>query len=706
MSGRAPWLIQAAQYGNLLVRRFRPSAQLAQRQGLVTAAYRADIDGLRAVAVVPVVLFHVGAPIFTGGFVGVDVFFVISGYLITSIILPEIDAGRFSIAAFYERRIRRIFPALIAVLIFCAALGFVILAPSDYRTLGQSIVATTTFVSNIFFWRQANYFAAPASENPLLHTWSLSIEEQFYLFYPLLLLFVSRQRGNRIVIVIIACLLSFLAGAVLVFFKPSATFYLGPTRAWELLIGGLIALVGPSNYPNKNLNHYAALLGTAFVVFSMLVYSSSTKFPGTAALLPVVGTALIIWSGQREPTFVHRLLSLPPLTAVGKASYSLYLWHFPLIAFASYVELMGLDGRTKAAICLISLIISFLSLRYVERPFRYSSRSGGIGRPIPVALSGMAIACGFGLLIEFNGGIPTRLDAASTAYLDTEQDKDRHHMECMTLERRIINPTAACKLGSLASTPHVLVWGDSHAVVTASALEESARNNESSFLLAASVDCPIGIGFEIDSNIGSELAASPDYQHCAEYNREMLHLAETDPNITSVVLSSRWTNWRVGEAGSAAEARVDIRLRDAGGTARSAAENKEIFTRGFEALLRALTKAEKTVWVVGPVPEPSFRVPKALYVEHLGLDHTDLDIPLIAFMRKNQFILSFFSDMKVKYPIKFIWPHLALCSDTNCPVSELGQPIFFDDNHLSLLGAHKTSLLYDQIFREFARASR
>jgi len=672
----------------------------------VTAAYRADIDGLRAVAVIPVVLFHVGAPVFPGGFVGVDVFFVISGYLITSIILPDVDKGQFSIAAFYQRRVRRIFPALIAVILFCTVVGFVLLTPSDYRTLGQSIVATTFFVSNIFFWRQANYFAAPASENPLLHTWSLSIEEQFYLFYPLLLVFISRQRGTRIAIISIACLLSFSAGAVLVFFKPSATFYLSPMRAWELLVGGLIAMAGPASQQKRYLSHYGALMGVALIGCSMLVYSSSMKFPGAAALLPVLGTALIIWSGQREPTVVHKFLALSPLTAVGRASYSLYLWHFPLIAFASYVELTGLNWRTKAAICVTSVIISFLSLLYVELPFRHASPSVGIRKPVSVALTGMAIACVLGLFIELSGGVPARLDEASVTYLDAELDKDRHHMECMTLEQRTIRPTEACKLGSTSASPHVLLWGDSHAVVTGSALEEAARKNNSSFLLAASVDCPIGIGFEIDRNIGSALAANPGYQHCGEYNREMLHFVEANPDITTVVLSSRWTNWRVGEPGSPSEAEVDIRLRDAGGTASSAEENKRFFAKGFESLLRALTAAEKTVWVVGPVPEPSFRVPKALYVQHIGLDQTDLDIPLAEFLRKNQYVLALFADMQRKYPIRFIWPHLSLCGDASCPVSELGRPIFFDDNHLSILGAHKTSSLYNEVFRKFTPASR
>src|SRR3984893_9141782 len=379
-------------------------ARFAQREGLVTATYRADIDGLRAVAVVPVVLFHIGAPVFPGGFVGVDVFFVISGYLITSIILPDIDARRFSIVKFYERRVRRIFPALIVVLIFCGVVGFILLTPSDYKTLGESIVATILFVSNIFFWRQTNYFAAPASESPLLHTWSLSIEEQFYVFYPLILILVSRWTKARITVISLICVISFTAGAVLVFFKPSATFYLGPTRAWELLIGGLIALASTHNCALGKLNQYLALSGIALIIFSVLAYSSSMRFPGAAALLPAVGTALIIWSGQNETTIIHRLLSLPALTAVGRASYSLYLWHFPIIAFASYVELTGLHWQAKTTICLVSLAASFLSLRYIELPFRLPSKPSSVRKPVRAALCGMAIAFGFGALIKINGG--------------------------------------------------------------------------------------------------------------------------------------------------------------------------------------------------------------------------------------------------------------------------------------------------------------
>jgi SGNH domain (fused to AT3 domains) len=436
----------------------------------------------------------------------------------------------------------------------------------------------------------------------------------------------------------------------------------------------------------------------------MITYSSSTRFPGMAALLPAMGTALIIWSGRSEQTVVHRFLGLSAISAVGKASYSLYLWHFPLIAFVSYVDLGGLSWTTKAGLCLASLIISFLSLNYVELPFRQLSPSTGLRRPVRVALSGMSIACALGVMIEVGGGFPSRLDQTSATYLDAEIDKDRHHMECMSQESRIVSPELACRLGATDTSPHVLLWGDSHAVVTGSAMAEAAERNHASLLLVASVDCPIGIGFGIDPTVGSSLAANPGYQHCEQYNEEMLRFVESNGEINAVVLSARWTNWKIGEPGSASEAPVDIRLRDAEGTAKTPEANKQIFVQGLTSLLQALKAARKTIWVVGPLPEPSFRIPRALFVEHIGLDRTDLDIPVSEFQRKNRFIVSTFADLQQKFPIKMIWPHLALCDDRKCPVSAKGKPVFFDDNHLSLKGASETSFLYDKIFQTLKQA--
>lgn len=661
--------------------------------------YRPDIDGLRAVAVVPVVLFHAGASIFGGGYVGVDVFFVISGYLITSIIASEIDVGSFSIAIFYQRRIRRIFPALIAVLLFCITVGYFILTPRDYQNLGESILAASLFVSNIFFWKATGYFSAPSSEMPLLHTWSLAIEEQFYVFFPIFLYILSRYFSrvrNRAVIAV--CVASFVVATILINYKPSATFFLGFSRAWELLIGCLIALGAIRPVRSAVVNYASALFGLVCVVVPMFMYSASTTFPGVSALPPVVGTGLLIWSGQNR-TPIHSLLSTRPFVAIGKASYSLYLWHFPLLAFGKYLTLRQVGAYTTAAICVASLTISFLSLQFIERPFRRPSRPVRVGRLVTVAVTVMVLVTISGGAVYFNNGLPERLDAAAKQLIAAEDDVHKHHLECMSVER-IVTPQHACHLGAGNAVPSVLLWGDSHAAVTATALQFAAARHGASFLFAASVDCPIGIGFSISIRGAPAFVNTPGYKYCGHYNADMLKLALQNQNIKTVVLSSRWTNWRIGEPGALDEKPVDIRLKDSAGAAISAQDNKRIFAAGFESLIKRLTAAGKTVWIVGPIPLPNVRVPQALFVKRFGLVKLKLDINYNAFQAQNAWILSFFERVARDYPVQFIWPDVALCHQGVCKVSDEGRPLYFDDNHLSVFGAEKTSYLYDVIFMQ------
>jgi peptidoglycan/LPS O-acetylase OafA/YrhL len=664
--------------------------------------YRADIDGLRAIAVVPVVLFHAGVSGFSGGFVGVDIFFVISGYLITSIISLEIDDKRFSIFSFYRRRIRRIFPALIVVVSFCIIAGYILLTPNDYESLGQSVIATALFISNLFFWQHTNYFEAPVSENPLLHTWSLAIEEQFYLFYPFILILISTYiRTARTVVIASFGLVSFIVCALMVNYKPSATFYLGPTRVWELFIGGLIALGAMPRITSLIFASVIAISGLSLIIFSVLFYSQSTRFPGLTALAPVLGATFLIWSGMNRRTFIHYLLATRPLKEVGKASYSLYLWHFPLIAFASYSVIGAPSLVVRISLCIAAVVISFISLRFVEQPFRSSVRLESVDKLVLSALLSMALICGIGVVIAVSGGVRGRMDSASIRILDAEEDKYRHHIECMSLGSKIVPPDEACELGYLGAVPHLLLWGDSHAMVTATALEQSAKSHKAAFLFAASVDCPIGLNFSIDPDTGPPFVSTAAYRYCGEYNKQMIKLALGNPGIQAVVLSSRWTNWRIGEPGAKSENPVDIRLRSAEGVAKSPLENRSIFFSGFEALVKILTESGKTVWIVGPLPEPLSRIPKALYVEHFGLDDTNLNVSAREFRRRHKVIMAEFARLAATYPVKFIWPHRVLCDKLQCRVVDDGKPLFLDDNHLTVYAARKTSSLYDEVFDDF-----
>ena len=369
--------------------------------------YRAEIDGLRALAVLPVILFHAGFSWFSGGYVGVDVFFVISGYLITTIIIAELAEGRFSLTVFYERRARRILPALFFVMLFSTLFALLWLAPSELKDFGQGLIAVSTFWSNVLFWQQSGYFETAAELNPLLHTWSLAVEEQFYIFFPLLLLLAWRISLKFVCLMLVVIfVLSISAAQWGVYQSPSAAFYLLPMRAWELLIGSAIALYLRFNRPldSRLANEAISLLGLAMVVFAIVAFDQTTPFPGVYAVLPTLGTALLILCATPSTT-VCKVLSLKPLVALGLISYSAYLWHQPVLAFARYRLSADLPDFLLLALCLLAVAMAWLSWRYVEQPFRDKDR---FSQKFIFQTSVLVIAslCGMGFwLHQSDGGL-------------------------------------------------------------------------------------------------------------------------------------------------------------------------------------------------------------------------------------------------------------------------------------------------------------
>jgi peptidoglycan/LPS O-acetylase OafA/YrhL len=349
--------------------------------------YRADIDGLRAVAILPVVLYHAGVTALGGGFVGVDVFFVISGFLITSLVVEEIDRGDFSIASFYERRARRILPALFVMLAVTLVIGALVLLPMDFQALTRSAVAATLFWSNVHFWQTASYFDYGSGLKPLLHTWSLAVEEQFYIGFPALHLLVARFRAPRRALLAAIFLASLALSIWGVTRYPEATFYLAPTRVWELLAGALVALglLPPIRAPF--VREAAGLVGAAIIAWCVLTYDDATPFPGLAALWPCLGAVLII---HARGSAVSRLLALRPFVFIGLLSYSLYLWHWPVIVFARYQGyFLGTPAQTLAVIA-ASTLLALLSWRFVEQPVK--ARRVFATRPAVFRGAGLAAA--------------------------------------------------------------------------------------------------------------------------------------------------------------------------------------------------------------------------------------------------------------------------------------------------------------------------
>ncbi|HCJ48436.1 MAG TPA: acyltransferase [Microbacterium sp.] len=337
------------------------------------AKYLPHVDGIRALAVLPVVLFHLGAQWIPGGFVGVDTFFVISGYLITGILWREMDpepgdTRRFSIWVFYQRRALRILPALVIVLAATVVMSALVQTPGAQASLGMQVLAATLFVSNFYFWQNEDYFAADPSSLPLLHTWSLAVEEQFYLIFPLLLLVVARWMKKRVLVVLTAVIaLSLLASIFVTSTEPGTAFYLLPTRAWELGAGALLA-VWQMRRRGTASNPWIASAGLALVIASVFLIDKSMPFPGTVAIAPVLGAVLLI--GWARATWVGRVLELKPLLYVGKISYSLYLWHWPVIVFWRTVTGNALDPIEMAGLFAASFLLAAASTAFVERPFR------------------------------------------------------------------------------------------------------------------------------------------------------------------------------------------------------------------------------------------------------------------------------------------------------------------------------------------------
>lgn len=330
--------------------------------------YRSEIDGLRALAVLPVMLFHAEFAGVSGGFLGVDIFFVISGYLITRIILEDVSRGTFSISRFYERRARRILPALFCIILMTIACAWAWMLPAQYAVFARSLIAMIFFVPNLFFWRESSYFAADAAEQPLLHTWSLGVEEQFYLLFPLAILLLWRfGKRSTTLMLLIAAFVSFALCEYASRMMPSANFFLLPTRAWELMIGALCAFAHHEHAPRKQ--NLLALLGLGFIILSFITFGEQMRLPSAYTLLPVLGTALIILYATSD-SWVGHALSLRPVVMLGLISYSAYLWHHPIFAFARIFNMHESTSFTLLALIGAALLLAALTWYFVEQPFR------------------------------------------------------------------------------------------------------------------------------------------------------------------------------------------------------------------------------------------------------------------------------------------------------------------------------------------------
>jgi peptidoglycan/LPS O-acetylase OafA/YrhL len=629
--------------------------------------HRSDIDGLRALAVIAVVLFHVGIASVSGGFTGVDVFFVISGYLITGIILKDIAGDRFSIAYFYERRVRRILPALIAVLVAAAIASYVLLPPQEFREFGESLIATALFSSNVLFWRQSGYFRAPAEMKPLLHTWSLAVEEQFYLFYPLFLWLISRYFSKRFRLTLLAVLGLSLALSIWgVRHFQNATFYLSPSRAWELLLGGLLAIPALPPLRHRRTANALAIFGLVLILYGFLMLSRTSLFPGLSALYPTIGTALIIYSGAETRTLVSRFLSLRPVVFVGLISYSLYLWHWVLIVLAKYYFApRPLNGGEIAALLAASLVMAALSWRFIENPFRGRKHLIASRRLLFAAAAAFSMAvAGFGAAVYLRQGVPSRFGDDVVVLLQGKEDYWPRRTECAG---RI------CQVGDQGATPTFILWGDSHASAIAPALERLAIARGKSGFVAWSRACAPVLGLRRYDEQNPE--------DCDHFNSSVLSFIKAE-HIRTVFLHARWALNAEGTRYKQ-EPGVPALLT----ASRSPVENYSEFDKRFRATLEQLRQIPTNVVIIASVPEVGVDVPSMLARDRIHGARIDFAPSYSDFMERQARAFATLARAAESYGAQVIYPHETLCDQSSCLVETGKYPMYIDDNHLSTHGA-------------------
>lgn len=652
-------------------------------------SYRPEIDGLRAVAIISVVLFHAGIFGFRGGFVGVDIFFVISGYLITSILLRDLEAGTFSLVAFWERRMRRILPILFVVMITVLGAGYYFLLFQDeLLDLGQSAFAQSVFLSNVFFLRGHGYFEASADTFPLLHTWSLSVEEQFYVLFPIVLLAVfSFWRRWMFPIMSVLALVSLGVSMYLVDILPgnnfsipflpdfwkgttnlTAGFYLLHSRAWELLLGSVVAISAVSIQ-----SHWRAeavsLCGLGAILYSVINFTSDTPFPGVMALIPTLGSAAIIVGTTSMRTSVYKLLSWRGSVWVGAISYSLYLWHWPILVFSDVL----LKERTlpqTLGLIVLAVVVSWITYQFVETPFR-KKVVWGRRNVIASGLASLTLVALLGLSLRYVD-IQSRIPAYATDLVSESFKKNQKFRECHDVHER-----GECLLGVADGNtqPSFVLWGDSHAAPLLERVDTLLRENHMAGMYFSYPGCSHIVG----------VSSSPKVEAC-EKMKEAAWAYIEEHDIKTILLASGWSIYtRLGPE----ESRVNL-IVDEDSKEVTVAESKRVFREHLTAMIETMHEAGRQVFVLKQVPfQEHLDVRKAFYMS-LHDHHTSSFSPqsFQAHEEYNHFSDAFFDMLEERGLITTLNPADLLCTrEAGCVAVIRDRIIYEDKGHINGLGA-------------------
>ena len=657
-------------------------------------SFREDINGLRAWAVISVIFYHFGITGFSGGFVGVDVFFVISGFLMVGIIVnalekPErVKPAKF-ILNFYLSRAWRIIPALLVLCLVLVIAGWFFLPPLEYKALGTHAISALGFFSNIEFWREAGYFDSESHDKLLLHTWSLSVEWQFYMILPLVLFAIWKIRSGRIPLIIMVALgllLSLLLSIVISPIKPTAAFYLLPTRAWEMLAGGLVFLSANSLRFSDRYRKAIEGSGFALIIASIVLFDASSNWPSWRALVPVIGTMLVLaasrqgslWSGTKIAQWL------------GSCSYSLYLWHWPFVVALAYLQRQEQAGAVVIGLAL-TLLFGWLSYRLIET----SARASLARMPKLVGASALMATILLvalpSLVIRFQQGIPGRLPAEVEAVFNQVENKNPRMDECFVTDTY---PTPECTYGG--DKLGVIVIGDSHAGAMIRAVEKALPDKDLNVLDWTMASCPTILNIK---QVGHSK------YRCDEFVSQALIKHKTLPSDVPMIIINRTSSYVNGpnEPDRSSEVDTPVFYTNALKTSRT----PEFFQEMHDGIIETACEFAKTrpVYIVRSTPELKVNVPKTMGRALLRGDHREVSISMEEYRQRNAFVSEAQDVMAERCGVKILDPLPYLCLDGRCKGDVDGMPIYYDDDHLSERGGILLVPMFRQVFQDAAMAS-
>ena len=625
-------------------------------------SHRNEIDALRALAVLAVIGFHFFPSAFPYGFLGVDLFFVISGYLITKLLQEQLLNTTFSYLLFYIKRIRRIFPALLVMLCVTSIAAVLILTAPDLERYAKSQLATLSFIANIYFWRTGGYFSTTDELKPLLHMWSLGVEEQFYLFFPLVLaitLKLCKTIYGRLAVILLISVCSYSVNIYLTSIGgANPVFFLLPTRVWQFGLGCFFAILPLVELKKFRINSNM-VFSFAIVLVGVSLISPPTAIPSATFLS--LGAGLILWNSLNEQSVLSRLLSAKPIQVIGLSSFSLYLWHWPILVFLKYIYIDELSVLVLFIALFFTLALSYFSWAYIENPFRRATSTKNL---LLFVASIYLILIGFALLAITSAGYPNR-DSALINSISSAIDSN---YRCPPSSYRLYGASRSCLIGDAGAKPSIALLGNSHAQMYAPSIEKSLFNNKRAGLIIPLNGClPT-----IDINI------SQDCLRMASINYEALN---NDNSIKTVVIAMTWYSDNLVDKGGNIIFDADFRLKE----------------ESMMSLINGLTKAGKSVYLVAPIAIPNFDfASQASRALKFDKGDTPFSISRAEFDKKYGRIISSLSS---NLGVRLIQPHEVFCDKNECFFADSQGAYFSDSNHISSYGAKKLQKAFDPIFQ-------